>query len=213
MACGSAEEAVDFGEALRGVGVAEAAETGVERPEGVLAGLRDAEGFAGGDDAEAAGAGFDGPAKGREAGGGAIDGHEGLGEAADMRPDDVGAGFAGDGGEAGHECRDDQRGIAGAGENEFGPGGGETGGEACDRPETGEFVLGDIDREGNVDGGQWLGRGADDDDAVDGGRDGLGDPLEEGAAPEEGGGLIAAEAGAAAAGEDHRVDIAVHGRP
>lgn len=148
-----------------------------------------------------------------EAGCWAVDCDERLGESANEGADDVGAGVAGDGCEEVDEGGRNEGGVARAREGELCTGVCEAGGEAGEGTEPGSLV-GDRD-EGNsrLDVGESLARGMDDEDAIDGGGDGIDDPLEEGSAAEGRGGFVAAEAGAAAAGEDDGVDASGHGRP
>lgn len=209
----SAEETFDFGEALGGVRVEEAAEGGVGCGDSVFGRLDDVETFAGGDDAEAAGAGGDGAAKGFEAGRRAVHGDERLRETADTRSDDIGAGFAGDGAEQADECRRDEGGIAGAGEGEPCATVGEAGGKPGEGAKAREFVGDGDDFGGGGEGRERLARGVNDEDAFDGGGHGIHDPLEEGPAAQGGRGFVAAEPRAAAAGEDDGFDAGAHGTP
>lgn len=180
----SGKEAFDFGEAFWGVGVEEAAKLRVGREEHWFGGFDDAKSFAGGDDPEVGGGGSEGAPEWFEASCWAVDCDKWLGEAANEGTDDVGAGLAGDGCEEADEGARNEGRIARAGEGELCVGVCEAGGEAGEGTEPGGLVgdRGEGDRRSEVR--QSLAWGMDDDDAPDGGGDGIDDPLEEGLATE-----------------------------
>ena len=109
----------------------------------------------------------------------AVGGGEGLLEAAHLGEDGV---VVAEGAhDALHDGGAEEGSVAGGGEADGRGGDGEAGREAGERPALGLAVLDDADGEGGVHGGQGLAGGRDDHDLVDGGREGIAHPLEEGA--------------------------------
>ena len=102
-------------------------------------------------------------------------------------------------------------GVAGGGEANRGGSDGEPGRKASEGAAFGLPVLDDGLGDGGVHGGKGLAGGGDDHDLVDGRRERVAHPLEEGATAQVGGSLVGPEAAAQPARDDDAGDALTHG--